>query len=218
MNPMLTLIRKDLQLTWRDRSNWLSALSFACISLLIYSFAFDLVATDLKPLLPGVLWTTFLFVGVFASSQSFQREWDSDVLDALMLAPISPTAIYLGKALTNVISLLAIELVLLLLSTMLFDTAFLTAELILVVVIGTIGYISLTTLLSTLGTRARARSMLFPVLALPLLIPLLIAGVRASSAAMDEPIGSAPWILLLTVFAIWSTASGLLLFPLAVKR
>ena len=135
-----------------------------------------------------------------------------------MLAPISPTAIYLGKVLTNVISLLAIELVLLLLSTMLFDTALLTAELILVVVIGTIGYISLTTLLSTLGTRARARSMLFPVLALPLLIPLLIAGVRASSAAMDEPIGSAPWILLLTVFAIWSTASGLLLFPLAVKR
>ena len=212
------VLRKDLQLAWRDRSGWLSALAFAAISILIYSFAFDLAATDVRPLLPGVLWTTFLFVGIFASGQSFQRESDVGTFDAMMLAPVSPAAIYLGKALTNLIALLLIELALLVLGTMLFDTALLTAELILVVAIGTIGYVSLMTLLSTLGSRARARAVLLPVLALPLLVPLLIAGVRASGAALDEPVGSAPWLLLLSVFAVWSTVGGLLLFPLAVER
>ncbi len=61
MSPTVALLRKDLQLAWRDRSGWLSALAFATISILVYSFAFDLAAADVRPLLPGVLWTTFLF-------------------------------------------------------------------------------------------------------------------------------------------------------------
>ncbi len=218
MKPALAVFRKDFQLAWRDRSGWISALAFAAISILVYAFAFDLAATDVRPLLPGVLWTTFLFVGIFASGQSFQRESDSGTFDAMMIAPVSPSAIYLGKALTNLIALFLIELALLVLGTMLFDTTLLTGELILVVAIGTIGYVSLMTLLSTLGSRARSRAVLLPVLALPLLVPLLIAGVRASGAALGEPAGSAPWLLLLTIFALWSTVGGLLLFPLAVER
>lgn len=218
MNPAMAVLRKDLQLAWRDRSGWLSAFAFAAISLLVYSFAFDLAAADVRPLLPGVLWTTFLFVGIFASGQSFQREFDAGTFDAMLVAPVSPAMIYLGKVLTNLISLFLIELALLVLGTMLFDTALLTAELVLVVAIGTTGYVSLTTLLSTLGSRARARAVLLPVLALPLLVPLLIAGVRASGGALGEPVGSAPWLLLLTMFALWSTVGGALLFPLAVER
>ena len=218
MKPALVVLRKDLQLAWRDRGGWLSALAFAAISVLIYSFAFDLAAVDVRPLLPGVLWTTFLFVGIFASGQSFQRESDSGTFDAMMLAPVSPSAIYLGKALTNIIALFLIELALLVVGTMLFDTTLLTGELILVVAIGTIGYASLMTLLSTFGSRVRSRAVLLPVLALPLLVPLLIAGVRASGAALGEPAGTAPWLLLLTMFAVWSAVGGVLLFPLAVER
>jgi len=218
MNPTMAVLRKDLQLAWKDRSGWLSAFAFAAISLLVYSFAFDLAAADVKPLLPGVLWTTFLFVGIFSSSQSFQRESDAGTFDAMLVAPVSPATIYVGKVLTNVISLLLIELALLVLGTMLFDTALLTGELVLVVAIGTVGYVSLTTLLSTLGSRARSRAVLLPVLALPLLVPLLIAGVRASGGALGEPVGSAPWMLLLAMFAMWSSIGGALLFPLAVER
>ena len=214
----MAVLRKDLQLAWRDRGGWLSAFAFAAVSLLIYSFAFDLTQFNVRPLLPGVLWTTFLFVGIFASGQSFQRESDSGTFDAMLVAPVSPAMIYLGKVVTNFLSLLLIELALLVLGTMLFDTPLLNAELVLVVVIGTAGYVSLTTLLSTLGSRARARAVLLPVLALPLLVPLLIAGVRASGGALGEQVGSAPWLLLLVVFAMWSTVGGALLFPVAVER
>ena len=64
----------------------------------------------------------------------------------------------------------------------------------------------------------RAREVLLPVLSLPLLVPLLIAGVRSTSAALEMPNGDAPWTLLLVVFAIWSILGSALLFPLAVER
>jgi heme exporter protein B len=217
VNAAAAVVRKDFRLASRDRTAWLSALAFATISVLVYSFAFDLAAVDVRPLLPGVLWTTFLFAGVFASGQSFQHETDAGTFDA-MLAPVSPTAIFLGKVFANVVALMLIELAVLLLGTMLFDTTLLSVELVLVVAIGTIGYVSLTTLLSTLGGRVRSRAVLLPVLALPLLVPLLIAGVRATGDALGEPGDGAPWLALLGVFAAWSTVGGALIFPLAVER
>jgi heme exporter protein B len=218
MSPTMALLRKDLQLAWRDRGGWLAALAFATISILVYSFAFDLAAADVRPLLPGVLWTTFLFSGIFASSQSFQHESESGTFDAMLVAPVSPSAIFVGKLLSNLISLLLVELALLILATILFDTLLLTGELVLVVFVGTVGYVSLATLLSILGSRTRARAVLFPVLVLPLLVPLLIAAVQATGGALGQPISSAPWLLLLIVFALWSSVGGALLFPVVAER
>jgi heme exporter protein B len=211
-------LHKDLQLAWRDRSGWLAALAFATISVLVYSFAFDLATADIRPLLPGVLWTTFLFSGIFVTSQSFQRESETGTFDAMLVAPVAPSAIYVGKLLSNLLSLLLVELAMLVLATILFDTPLLTGELVLVVLIGTVGYVSLATLLSTLGSRAHSRAVLLPVLALPLLVPLLIASVRATGAALGDPIGSAPWLLLLVIFALWSAIGGALLFPVVSDR
>ncbi len=100
----------------------------------------------------------------------------------------------------------------------LFNTRLLTPALVLIVGAGTVGYVSLTTLLATLGARVRSREVLMPVLALPLLAPLLIASVRATGATLDVPGGDAPWTLLLVVFALWSALGSALLFPLAVER
>jgi heme exporter protein B len=218
VSSALAVFRKDLQLAWRDRSGWLSALAFATSSVLVYSFAFDLATADIRPLLPGVLWTTFLFSGIFATSQSFQRESETGTFDAMLVAPVSPSTIYVGKLISNLISLLIVELALLVLTTILFDTPLLTGELVLVVFVGTVGYVSLATLLSTLGSRGSARAVLLPVLALPLLVPLLIASVRATGAALGAPIDSAPWLLLLVIFALWSTIGGALLFPVVSER
>jgi len=212
------VLEKDLRLLWRHRTGWLSSLTFAAISVLTYSFAFDLVTAEVRPLLPGVLWVTFLFAGTIACSRSFADEVEQGTFDALLLAPVPRTALYLGKVLANCVALLAVEVAVMLLATILFNVPLLTPVLVLGVAVGTVGYVSLTTLLSTLGARVRAREVLLPVLSLPLLVPLLIAGVRSTSAALEMPNGDAPWTLLLVVFAIWSILGSALLFPLAVER
>ena len=216
--PAMAVMQKDLRLAWRDRAGWASAGAFATLAVLTYSFAFDLATGDVRPLLPGVLWTTFLFAGIFAGGQSFAREADEGTFDALLLSPVSPTVIYLGKAMANVIAMLVIEFAQLLLATILFDTNLVSPELLVIVFIGTVGAVALTTLLSTMSTSMRGRAMLLPVMALPLLVPLLIGAVRATGAALDLDAGTAPWTLLLGVFSLWSAILSTLMFPLAVER
>jgi len=218
MNVLAAVVEKDLRLAWRNRAGWLSAAAFATIAVLTYSFAFELATGDIRPLLPGVLWTTFLFAGVFAGGQAFQEEVEDGTFDALLMSPVSPTMIFVGKMTANLAALLVIEFAQLTLATILFDVRLLTLELAGIVVVGTVGYVSLTTLLATMGGSVRGRSVLLPVLALPLLIPLLIGAVRATGAALGLETGAGPWTLLLGVFALWSTLAALLLFPIATER
>ncbi|MDA1062523.1 MAG: heme exporter protein CcmB [Chloroflexi bacterium] len=218
MSAALAVLGKDLRLLWRQRAGWLSAATFAAISVLTYSFAFDLATGDVRPLLPGVLWVTFLFAGIVASGRSFAAEAEQGTFDALLVAPVSRTALYAAKMLSNLLALLLIEVAVLVLATILFNTSLLTLELLAIMTLGTLGYVSLTTLLSTLGSRVRSREVLIPVLALPLLVPLLIAAVRATGAALDLPSGSAPWLLLLAVFTAWTALGSALLFPLVADQ
>lgn len=218
MNLVLAVMAKDMRLAWRDRAGWLSAAAFAAVSVLTYSFAFDLATRDVRPLLPGVLWTTFLFAGVFAAGQGFAHEMEEGTFDAMLLAPIPATAIFVGKLLSNLSALVVIEFALLILGTILFDVPLLTVEVVLIVLLGTAGYVSLTTLLGTMGSAMRSRAVLLPVLALPLLVPLLLGATSATSEALGITAPSAPWTLLLAVFAVWSAAVAALLFPLAVER
>jgi heme exporter protein B len=218
VSGVMTVVAKDMRLAWRDRAGWLSAASFAILAVLTYSFAFDLAQRDVIPLLPGVLWTTFLFAGIFAGGASFQREIEDGTFDAMVLSPVSPVAVYVGKALSNLVALLVIQFALLALGSVMFNTLLLTPLLAAIVVIGTIGYVALTTLLSTMGSRMRGRAVLLPVMVLPLLVPLLIGATRATSAALGMEAGGAPWLLLMTVFAFWSMLLSVILFPLAVER
>ncbi len=215
---MIAVIRKDILLLWRQRAGWLSAATFSALSLLTYSFAFDLVTDEVRPLIPGVLWVTFLFAGIIASSRSFAGEVEQGTFDAMLLAPVPRTAIYAGKVASNLLALLTIQMAVLVMATILFNTRLLTVELVLIMTVGTIGYVCLTTLLSTLGSSVRSREVLMPVLALPLLVPLLIAGVRSTSGALDLPNDGAPWLLLLGVFTVWSALGSTLLFPLLSER
>ncbi len=218
MSILGAVVAKDLRLAWRNRSSWLSAAAFSTIAVLTYSFAFDLATGDVRPLLPGVIWTTFLFAGVFAAGQSFQDEVDDGTFDALMFSPVGPTSVFAGKLVANLIALLIIEFSQLILATILFDVALLTPELLGIVLIGTVGYVSLTTLLATMGGHVRGRSVLLPVLSLPLLIPLLIGAVRATGASLGLEAGTGPWMLLLLVFAVWATLAAVLLFPTAAEQ
>ncbi|MEE8338270.1 MAG: heme exporter protein CcmB [Dehalococcoidia bacterium] len=218
MSVAWVVVEKDLRLLWRQRAGWFSAAAFALISVLVYSFALDLAVADVRPLLPGVLWATFLFAGIIATGQSFAQEAEQGTFDAMLLAPVSRTSLYIAKVVSNMVALLAIELGVLVVGTVLFDTTLLTPEIALIVVTGTLGYVSISTLLSTLGARVQARAVLLPVLALPLLVPLLIAAVRATGGALGEPTGTAPWLMLLAVFTAWATLGGALLFPLVAER
>lgn len=218
MNQTLAIIAKDLRLLWRERAGWISAAVFAASMVMTFSFAMDLATGDVDALVPGVLWTTFLFAGIVASEHSFGQEVEDGTMDAVLLAPVPREALYLGKAIANLAALLVVEAAVLLLATTLFGVSLLNAQFGAITLVGTVGFVALVTLLSTLGHRTRSRAILMPVLTLPLLVPLLIAAVRASAAATGATEETAPWFLLLLVFALWTTVGGVLLFPSLVEQ
>ena len=209
------LLTANLKQAWRDKTDWITACMFAITALLLYSFAFNLTTGLVSSLLPGVIWTVFLFSGIFATGQSFQQDRQNGILDALKISPIHSMTIYIAKTLANILMLLLIEFGLLLGATILFSEPLFTPELLIIVTIGTIGYTALSTLLSAINLDRNNGGLLLPVLALPLLVPLLIASVEATSASLQQEASTTPWILLLSLFTIWSTAIATLMFPLA---
>ncbi len=212
------LLHKELAAEWQTREIFNAMAVFAALALLIFSFALDLRGALARETAAGVLWTTLAFAGTLGLSRSFVREEQNGGMEGLLLAPIERVAIFFGKAGGNLLSLLLLALLLLPLGTVLFDVPLLRPAVLGVLVLGSVGYTAVGTLLAAMAVNTRAREVLLPILLLPLTIPLLIAAVRATGGLLAglslADVGA--WLRLLVVYDLVMIAVGMLTFPYAV--
>jgi heme exporter protein CcmB len=188
------VLRKDLQVEVRSREIVYTTLFFAVSSVLVFSFA--LVREGRAPLeLPAaILWIAIAFSGTLALGRTFERERQSETLRALLLAPVERPAIYLGKLLGVLVLLAAVQIVLVPLTSLLFQAPLFAHPLWLVtlLLLGSIGFAAVGTLFAAMLARAQSRDVLLPLLLYPMTIPVIIAGVRATAEllqpAVDEPL------------------------------
>jgi len=214
------IVRKDLAVEWRSRQLLASMLVFALLVILIFNFALDLDAAARSELSAGVLWATFALAGTLGLSRSMASEKDGGALDGLLLAPVDRSAIYLGKTLANTIFMLIVALFTLPVYGILYNVDLLNGGLLLVIVIGAWGYSAIGTLLAAMAMQARSREVLLPVLLFPLLLPLLIAAVRASGFFLEdlEVVYIWPSLNLLIVYAAVMPALGFMFFDFIVEE
>jgi heme exporter protein B len=196
------IVWKDLLCEIRNRENVASMLFFAVNVILVFSFSF--VMDDLREVMPGLIWTAFGFTGVIGLGRSFVVETQNDCIESYQLLPAHKGVIYLGKLIGNVLFLLGVELALCPLFVLFFnlDVAGGFPMLLLVGLLGTIGLASLGTLFSVLTSQTRSREVLFPLLLLPLSVPVFIGAIEATRGILDgSPIALyRRWIDLLAVF------------------
>src|SRR5579863_2047600 len=102
---------KDLRAELRTKEAINASFAFAMVILLMFSFAFDPSDDTTREISGGLLWIVFAFAGTLILNRSFARELPNDCLDALIAAPISSSALFLGKALANFVLVLAVELI-----------------------------------------------------------------------------------------------------------
>jgi heme exporter protein B len=208
------LLGKELRLELRTRELLGATIVFALVVEVLFSFAFDPSPADARRIGPGLLWIAFLFAGSLMLNPSFAREQANDTLDALRLAPISSFAILLGKLLANLIFMLAVELVLVPIFSVLYNVpiAGIIGRLALVLLLGTLGLVITGTVFSAISAQARMRELLLPLLLLPVLAPLLIASVEATAALFaEDPTIDRTWVAFLLGFDIvFMTAAWLL--------
>ena len=214
------VIWKDLSAELRSREMLSGMLVFALLVILIFNFALELDPATRRAATGGILWVTFAFAGTIGLNRSLAVEKDRGCLDGLLLAPVDRSAIYFGKAIGNLIFMLIVEAIVLPVYSILYNTNLFNPGLILVVLLGSIGYVAVGTLLSSMAVQTRTRDVLLPILLFPVVLPVLIAAVKASTGflqgiPMEEIM---PWINLLIVYDVIFTAVAFMVFDYIVEE
>jgi heme exporter protein B len=196
------LARKDLLLELRAKDTLPAMLLFVVATLVVFRFALPGDASD--RVATGLLWVAILFTALLALTRAFVPEREQRVLDALVLAPIDRSTIWIGKSVAVLGFLLAAELVALPAFWIFFDP--LGWESVAAVVLADLGICTVGALLAAMAVAGRARELLLPLLFLPLAIPIVVGGVGAG--VTDEPLKYLAFLGLYdAVFAILAWAS-----------
>ncbi len=213
------IFRKDVRAELRSRELIGSMALFALLSILIFSFALELNREGQLASISGVLWVTLIFASILGLNRSMAMERDQGNLDALLLAPISRSAIYIGKLAGNLVFVLAVAVVLAIVITILFNATLFDPRLLLLLVLGSIGYSTVGTLLAAMSVQTRARESLLPIIMLPIALPLLVAAVRATSALLTGAPDDQwlPWLSILLVLDVIYLVLSFLLFEFVVE-
>jgi heme exporter protein B len=220
LRKVYAIVWKDVRAELRTKDILSSMLVFAALAVVIFQFAFDLRADNARLVLPGVVWIAITFSGVLGLNRSFILEQDRGSMEGLLLAPMDRSVIYFGKLIGNLLFIFVVELVLLPLASIFFNVWIVTPSILLVVFLGTIGFAAVGTLFAALSVNTRAREVMLPILLFPIMVPVLIAGVRAMGALLDgETLKDvAQWLRLLVAYDVIFIAAAFLLFDFVVEE
>ena len=217
----LVVAWKDLLVERRSKETLNALLFFSLLLLFVFQFALGPDRERLAGVLPGVLWLGFILSALLALGRTFLIEREHDCWEGLLLAPGDKSAIYLGKLAANLLLMAVVETLVLALFVVFFDIDLRRAfpGLVLVVALGTVGLGAVGTLFAAMTAHIRAREVLFPVLLLPVQIPVLLATVKATEALLvGEPLGAvAHWVKLLAAADVVYVAVALLTFDVVLE-
>lgn len=181
----IAIISKDLRAELRARELLSVMALFALMSIMVFSFALELDKGAREEAVSGVLWVTLIFASLLGFNRSMAQERDHGNLDALLLAPVSRAAIFLGKLLGNFLFTLIVGLAMLPLMTLLYGMNLLDGWIIVTTALGIFGFATIGTLLATMTVQTRAREALLPIVMLPIALPFLLTAVRATKSLLE---------------------------------
>jgi len=221
LKAILTLTWKDILSEFRSRETISSMLIFCLIVVVIFNFMFEPGSTLVRQMVPGILWVAITFAGILGLNRSFIYEVDQGCLLGLLLCPVDPFTLYFGKMLGNFFFMVIMEIIIIPLMIVLFNLDILNIipPLALIVLLGTLGFAAVGTLLSAISVNTRAREILLPVLLFPIAIPILLAAVKATGSLISEGTieGAQSWIKILAGFDIIFLVISSLLFEYVVE-
>ena len=222
LSVALLIARKDLAIEFRTRSAFFSALVFALLAVAIFFFAWDPTAVAPLDLAPGVLWVIFTFAGLLGLHRSFGVEQADRAVDALLAAPVPREAIFLGKALANLAFVLGVQLVAVPVVALLYNVPIGRAAPALagVVVLASVGLVSVGTLFSAMAVNTRLAELFLPMLSLPFFVPIVMAASQTTARLLaGRPLAEAmPWLKILLAFDLVFALACTVAFPYTVEE
>jgi len=220
LRKVLAIVQKDVAVELRTKEMLSSMFVFALLVIVIFNFAFELRVENVREIAPGVLWVTFTFAGMLGLNRSFVLEKDKGCLEGLLLCPVDRSAIYFGKMVGNFTFMTVVEAIILPIFSVLFNLSLFHPILLLIVVLGTLGFAGVGTLFSAMAVHTRAREVMLPVLLFPVVVPAMIAAVKATGGILDGQLFSeiAHWFRLLVAFDVIFLAISFMTFDYVVEE
>lgn len=216
MAAFAAILRKDLRLEMRSGESTITLVALSMLILVVMVFALNPAggASDAGTA-AGALWVALIFSGTIGATRVLAAE-SNDCLRALLLSPADRATLYCSKMVAAFVFMAVAEVAAVVIMVLFFNLDFdvRLARMAPVLVLGTLGFAALSTLLAAISGCVRTGDLLLPLLAVPLFLPALIAGVKASGAALaGEPLASfAEWLKILIAFDVLFVSAGYLLF------
>lgn len=228
------LIGKDLRTELRGRDTLPPMIAFAFTVSLLLAFAAPAPAQLVEPVrlpigsvafidvIAAFFWITVLFAGLIGFGRTFEVEREDGAIDALLLAPIDHSGLFLAKAIANLAFILIVQAILLPTFALLFhfDLGLGWFALLAIVVLVDIGFVSIGTLFASVAAHTRSRELILPILALPVLVPVFIAAFELTSDLLSgdglDAVAARGWFGILVAADIVFTIAAALVFEFTV--
>lgn len=222
LKPAILLAKKDLLSELKTKQILVTQIIFAALVIVVFSFAFDPANNTTKAVIPGVIWVIIVFAGILGLNRSFISEQRNDTMQGLLVAPMSAASIFLGKFMANFTMILIVELVSVPFLFILFDFKILGSipYFILVIFLGSFGFISIGTFLAALAANSKSSEMLLPLLLFPVTSPILIGVTQATRIILSDmsKLSSAlAWMQMVTSYDIIFFVVSLLLIDYVLE-
>ncbi|HUY06039.1 MAG TPA: heme exporter protein CcmB [Acidimicrobiales bacterium] len=210
----LHIARKDLRIEWRTRITAFQVIPFAVVVIVLFGFALGPDPARLENAAPGVFWLAVLLASVLGVERSIAIELREGAFDGLRLAGFDPAGIFLGKLVALSAQLVALEVLLGVITAIVFQVSLASFWLLAVAsVVATLGIVAVGLLYGVLLASSRVRETLLPLLFFPVIAPVLIAGSKTWQAAISQHVSAGlGWLELLAVFGVVYCSIGIVSF------
>ncbi len=185
---VFTIVWKDLLIEKHTRQIISVMSMFSLVTVIMFNFAVD--PEDLaaaRNVATGLLWATILLAGTLGLNRSLAIEQENRTIDAVLMGPVERSAIYLGKVISVTLFSYFLEAVLVVMFVVFFNKPFYRPMVLLMLVMGTVGYVAAGVLITSMTIQTRTREVLLPVLLLPLSLPLVLPAANVVASYMATP-------------------------------
>lgn len=218
----LLIARKDLAIEWRTRTAFFAAVLFALLAIVIFFFAWDVSSVASIDLAPGVMWVIFTFSGLLCLQRSFGIEQADRAIDGLLASPVPRESIYLGKAMANLVFVVAVQAISIPAVALFYNVAFGDQALGLaaIALLAAIGLVAVGTLFSAMAVNTRLAELLLPVLSLLFFVPIVMPAAQATARLLSgRPVGEAATLIkMLVAFDLVFVAACMAAFPFTLEE
>jgi heme exporter protein B len=221
-SAMWAIIWKDLTMERHTRQILSVMLFFSLTTVVVYNFALFGNLGAAREAATGFLWITILLAGTLGLNRSLMSEQENQSLDAVLIAPIDRSAIYLGKVISVTAFTLLVEAILVPVFTAFFNKPFWRPQVLFILILGTIGYVAAGVIVTSMTVQTRTRGVLLPVLLLPLTLPAVLAAAQVTAAFVSPVLPE--WsevqfaIALVVAYDVFMVTAGFLTYHYVVEE